>query len=160
MLVKNFQCLQILTKTEHEQLINQKAMIPKDTVILIPELGHLIIAENKPVEYSTLLPITFVSGEDTRITEHENTGEPLWNGNPWPGSGGAGSGVVRWTYTQSSPASTWTLNHNQNKWPISILVFNENEEKIIGMEDWDDSTLNIFIIRFSENIKGKVYLCF
>jgi hypothetical protein len=58
-------------------------------------------------------------------------------------------------HTQGVAASTWTINHNLNKYP-SVTVVDSAENEIIASVKYQDA--NTCIIEMSSPFKGKAYL--
>jgi hypothetical protein len=65
---------------------------------------------------------------------------------------------VVYEHTQSTPAITWNIQHNLGKKYVDILLLNDNDEEIVGEEDWSASTENLLVIHFSEALSGKAYI--
>ena len=79
-------------------------------------------------------------------------------------SPGSGEGIVtisatstdkNFVYTQGSPASTWSVNHNLNKFP-SVSVVDSANNDVIGDVQYVD--VNNLTITFSSSFSGKAYL--
>ena len=58
-------------------------------------------------------------------------------------------------FTQSSPSTQWTINHNMGKNP-SVFTEDENSNDIMGMIEFVDS--NNLKIYFNQPVAGKAYL--
>lgn len=58
-------------------------------------------------------------------------------------------------HTQGVASSTWTINHNLNKYP-SVTVVDSAENEIIASVKYQDA--NTCIIEMSSPFKGKAYL--
>ena len=58
-------------------------------------------------------------------------------------------------FTQSTPATVWTINHDLNKFPSVSIVDSANDE-VIGEVRYASSTQ--IIITFSAAFSGKAFL--
>lgn len=58
-------------------------------------------------------------------------------------------------FSQLSAASTWTINHNMNKFP-AITVVDSSGSVIVGFETYSNS--NQIVLTFSAAFSGKAYL--
>lgn len=67
-----------------------------------------------------------------------------------PGGGGLG-GVSVYLHTQSSPSSTWTINHNLGTRP-STELFNSSNEEIEGSVS--NPTVNQTVVTFETAVSG------
>ena len=63
-----------------------------------------------------------------------------------------------YTHTQSTPAAVWNIQHNLGKKPVSVVALSAAGDRIIGEEDWAASTLNLFVVRFSEPLTGVAFV--
>lgn len=63
--------------------------------------------------------------------------------------------VQGYTHVQSEENSTWTINHNLNKFP-SILIFDGESNEIIGDITYLDQ--NSLSITFSTPVSGTAYI--
>jgi hypothetical protein len=70
------------------------------------------------------------------------------------GPGQAG-GQTTFTYTQASPAATWTITHNLNRWPSVTVVDSGNTVIEPDINYIDANTLQVI---FSSATSGKAYL--
>ena len=64
------------------------------------------------------------------------------------------------THTQSSAASTWTINHNSNRYP-SVTVVDSAETVVIGTVVYNSAnqiTLTFFVEGDAYEFTGKAYL--
>lgn len=61
-------------------------------------------------------------------------------------------------HIQDMPAATWNIQHNLGKKYVDILILDDNDEEIVGEEDWAVSTVNLLVIQFSEALSGKAYV--
>lgn len=60
-----------------------------------------------------------------------------------------------YTFTQSSAAATWTINHNLQKYP-SITVVDSSGNVVVGFETYTNN--NQITITFSAPFSGSAYL--
>mgnify|MGYP003314682548 CR=1 FL=1 len=58
-------------------------------------------------------------------------------------------------FSQLTAASTWTINHNLNKFP-AITVVDSSGNVIVGFETYSNS--NQIVLTFSAAFSGKAYL--
>ena len=65
------------------------------------------------------------------------------------------SGDKNFVFTQGTPASTWTITHNLNKFP-SVSVVNSANEVVYGEIDYID--VNSLTVTFNGGFSGKAYL--
>ena len=65
------------------------------------------------------------------------------------------SAVSTYIYIQNTPAVTWTIQHNLNKFP-SVSVVNINNILMYGQVTYIDE--NNLIIEFSAGFSGKAYM--
>jgi hypothetical protein len=160
MLIKNIQGYLELTKNTYDTWISNKVIPPEGSVLYIPDLKKFLIG-NGTSTIDNLKPINIILDEvtDSRITIDNITGRPLWNGSPWPGTDQELSGLS-YEHIQTTPDEVWTIDHNKNKWPFGILIFDDTNAKITSMEDWSSSTLNTFILRFAIPVAGKALFRF
>lgn len=61
------------------------------------------------------------------------------------------------TFTQSTPASTWTINHSLNRSPLVIVVIDAGGTEVIGFGETYPS-LNQVVLSFASPIAGSAYL--
>jgi hypothetical protein len=157
MSTKNMQGFVSITQVVAAKWIATKVVPSDGVVVFVTDAGKFSIGDGR-TKYVDLpsLNITGSLGYDGRIEADMTTGEPLWNGAPWPTS----SANTTYIHTQSVLSDVWTIQHNKDKWPFGIIIFDENEEKINGFEDWDGSTSDRFILKFSEAVKGRALLRF
>jgi hypothetical protein len=59
-----------------------------------------------------------------------------------------------YTHTQSTAATTWTINHNLTKIPIDIKTFNTTGTQIFGYIDWEHATTTSISVIFGEELTG------
>lgn len=71
-----------------------------------------------------------------------------------PGPRGAAGGSI-FTYTQSTPAATWTVSHNLGRFPASVTVWIGDEEVSTDIDTPDTSTA---VITFSSPQSGRAEL--
>jgi len=78
------------------------------------------------------------------------------------GDGGASSGDIGdinqdnyYTFQQSTPSSTWTINHNLNKRP-SVTIKNSNDDTLWGDVKYDDN--NTLRVLFNKPYSGSAEL--
>lgn len=64
-------------------------------------------------------------------------------------------GDLHYVYTQASPSSDWTIQHNLGKYP-SITVEDSAGSDVIG--DWEYVDVNNVILHFAGGFSGKAYL--
>jgi len=64
-------------------------------------------------------------------------------------------GQGTFVFSQSSAASTWTINHNLNKFP-SISVVDSSGNVVVGFETYNNS--NQIVLTFSAPFSGSAYL--
>ena len=68
---------------------------------------------------------------------------------------GGGGGDLNFTFTQGTPATTWTITHNLGKFP-SVSVVDTADTQVYGEVEYiDDNSLRI---TFSAAFGGKAYL--
>jgi len=60
-----------------------------------------------------------------------------------------------YTFTQSSAASTWVINHNLSKFP-SITVVDSSGNVVVGFETYNSN--NQITLTFSAPFSGSAYL--
>jgi hypothetical protein len=65
------------------------------------------------------------------------------------------SAASTYVYIQNTPATTWTIQHNLNRFP-SVSVVNINNVLMYGLVTYVD--LNNLIIEFSAGFSGKAYM--
>jgi hypothetical protein len=65
---------------------------------------------------------------------------------------------VIYEHVQTIPAETWNIQHNLGKKFVNVLIVDQNDEEIIGSEDWGASTANLLVVKFSEPLSGKAYI--
>jgi len=65
------------------------------------------------------------------------------------------SASATFVYTQNTPAVTWTIQHNLNRFP-SVSVVNINNLLVYGQVTYIDA--NNLIIEFSAGFSGKAYM--
>jgi hypothetical protein len=70
-------------------------------------------------------------------------------------NGGTGSVDKNYLHNQGTPATTWSINHNLNKYP-AVQVFDSGNSMVIGDVVYDD--LNNITITFSAAFSGKATL--
>ena len=63
-------------------------------------------------------------------------------------------GAGTFTFTQASASSTWTINHNLDKFP-GITVVDSSGNVVVGFETYNNS--NQIILTFSAPFSGKAY---
>lgn len=68
--------------------------------------------------------------------------------------GGGGGGDKNYVHTQSTPADSWTVNHNLNK-KCSVQIVDDTFQEIIGNITWIDD--NTVVVNFNSAIIGYVY---
>ena len=66
--------------------------------------------------------------------------------------------VYVYEHKQEIAAKTWVIQHNAGEKYVLVLALNENNEEIVGLEDWDASDEKKLWIQFSEALKGKAYV--
>lgn len=59
-------------------------------------------------------------------------------------------------HTQSTAATQWNVQHNFDQKYVNAIILDSNNERIVGYEDWNVSTNNLLVLRFSEAVSGKV----
>jgi hypothetical protein len=69
-----------------------------------------------------------------------------------PGQPGQNGIMSVQTFTQVSPASVWTINHNLGRWPL-IDLFSVGGVKIIG--ETSNLSLNTAQVTFDEPVAGS-----
>ncbi len=94
-----------------------------------------------------------------------NCGVLLWRGNSGVYSSidgdiagdvqTSGGGDKNYTFTQSTPASVWTINHKLDKFP-SVTVMDSAGTKVFGDVEYIDE--NTCIVRFNYAFSGKATL--
>ena len=68
---------------------------------------------------------------------------------------GPASSVSTYIHTQSSASSSWTINHNLDKYP-SVSVVDSAGNKVIG--DVEYTSRNSVVVSFCATFSGKAYL--
>ena len=71
------------------------------------------------------------------------------------GSGGSGSGDKNFTYEQTTPSDTWTINHNLGKHP-SVSVVDSSGDLVEGDCNYIDEYS--LVLTFSGAFSGKAFL--
>ena len=66
--------------------------------------------------------------------------------------------VFVYEHTQTTDAIAWFIDHNLDKKYVGALTINCDDEEIVGLEDWEASTENRLVIRFSAPLRGKAYV--
>lgn len=61
----------------------------------------------------------------------------------------------QYTFTQSAPSATWTINHNLGFVP-NVTTLDENGDEIVGFID--SATANTIVVTFSQAVSGTAYL--
>ena len=75
----------------------------------------------------------------------------------WESSGGGGSESESISRSFTN-LSTWTIQHNLNKYPSSVYTRDNSNDTIIGDVEYTD--LDTITIQFSEAVSGTAYLTF
>ena len=83
------------------------------------------------------------------------TGPQGPQGPPGSGGGGSGSAGITFVYYQSIPSSTWSINHNLNKFP-SITVVDTTGRELEGDLSYIDA--NNSMVTFNQSVSGEAYL--
>jgi len=109
--------------------------IPVNTVIVSPPVGS-----------TSASTVVDVSGATTG---------PQGPAGPAGAPGAAGASGGFFTFTQASPASTWTITHNLGYRP-NISVVDSAGSQVEGETVWTDN--NNLIITFSGAFSGVAYL--
>lgn len=60
-----------------------------------------------------------------------------------------------YTFTQSGAASTWTINHNLQKYP-SVTVVDSSGNVVVGFQKYNNN--NQIVLTFSAPFSGSAYL--
>lgn len=68
---------------------------------------------------------------------------------------GTGGTDKSFTFTQSSPATSWSITHNLSKKP-SVTVVDSADTVVVGDVEYND--LNSLTITFTAAFSGKAYL--
>ena len=68
---------------------------------------------------------------------------------------GSASSVSTYIHNQSSASSSWTINHNLDKYP-SVTVVDSGDNKVIGAVEY--TSRNTVVISFCATFSGKAYL--
>jgi len=77
-------------------------------------------------------------------------------GPPGPqGPAGSGSGDLNYVHNQAIAASTWTINHNLNKYP-SVTIIDSAGDYVFGLPSYTNT--NTLILTFSAAFTGIAYL--
>jgi hypothetical protein len=63
-----------------------------------------------------------------------------------------------YTHVQSASAATWNIQHNLGKKFVEVILIDDNDEEIVGEEDWGNSTANLLVVNFSEPVSGSAYV--
>jgi hypothetical protein len=66
--------------------------------------------------------------------------------------------AIVYEHTQTTPDTTWNIQHNLGKVFVDVLVIDDNGDEIVGFEDWAASTSNLLVIHFSQASSGKAYV--
>ncbi len=69
-----------------------------------------------------------------------------------PGPGGSGATYI---FNQGSPTTTWTINHNLNKYP-SITVVDSGGTTVVGSYTYNNA--NTIVLTFTVAFGGRAYL--
>lgn len=77
------------------------------------------------------------------------------DGQPITSGGGGGGGGSEFVYSQNTPATTWTINHNLDKYPL-ITVVDSGNSVVIGSIQYP--SLNTAVITFTVPFGGFAYL--
>ena len=64
-------------------------------------------------------------------------------------------GAGTYTFTQSSAATTWTIDHNLGKFP-SVTVVDSSNNVVVGFQTYNNN--NQIVLTFSAAFSGKAYL--
>lgn len=102
-------------------------------------------------------------GEDVLIIEFEpeitvvNTPSPEFIDLTEVGPGGGGGGITHYTHVQTTPAATWTVNHNLNGVRNPAVVLDSAPNEILWC-DVEVVSQNQLVIQFDSPVTGKAYL--
>ena len=72
----------------------------------------------------------------------------------WEKIGGTGN----YQHIQVLPSATWLIQHNFGYIPSSLLCVDSSGEEIVGYRDMPASTVNLLVVRFSEELDGVAYI--
>ena len=82
----------------------------------------------------------------------EDTGEPTWNGDPWPAGSGKG-----YAHTQTTASGSWGITHNLDTTNIIVAVYNNDNEEVKPNEITIDSA-NAITISFVPDLAGRAVI--
>jgi hypothetical protein len=90
---------------------------------------------------------------DAPVTQVELSPDPvvIFAATPGP-PGPPGTGSDGFTYTQASPAATWTISNTLGRFPRGVAVFVGNE---LVEADVDTPDINTIVITFSSPQSGR-----
>lgn len=111
----------------------------------------------KPAAVKNIIWISSSVGQDSFGVDVVKGDGLISTGTGWKNIGPLGATAQQSTFvhTQSPASATWTITHNQNRYP-SITVVDELKESISGYEKYIDN--NTIEITFSEPVAGAAYL--
>lgn len=69
--------------------------------------------------------------------------------------GGIGTAAIAYTHIQSTPSSTWTINHSLSFYP-NVTVVDSAGSVVEGSVDYQSAT--VIVVNFSGAFSGKAYL--
>jgi hypothetical protein len=64
----------------------------------------------------------------------------------------------RYEHTQSTPATTWNIQHNLNVKPVTIIIYDTSGNEMVAFHDWSASTMNLAVVRFPEPVAGSALI--
>lgn len=73
----------------------------------------------------------------------------------YKGEGSGGGSDKNYIHEQTEPKSTWIINHDLDKYPSVIIVYDNN---IVIVGEIEYMNKNQVIIRFNKNETGKAIL--
>ena len=76
----------------------------------------------------------------------------VWSGTTWETVGS----VPQLIFNQAIPASTWTINHGQNRYPTLTLVVTSSGDVVDG--DVDYTSPNQIVLNFGAAFSGTAYI--
>jgi hypothetical protein len=60
----------------------------------------------------------------------------------------------RYLHTQTTPDTTWLVQHNLGELPVAVVVRDNTGTELICFHDWAASTVNLLVLRFGEPVSG------
>jgi hypothetical protein len=66
--------------------------------------------------------------------------------------------LAKYRHIQSTPATSWNIQHNLGSKPLALFVFDAAGDQIYGEPDFSASTLNQLSVYFSVPIAGTAFV--